>query len=128
MAKILYVEDNEVDLEMLSRRLVNSGYEVIAAINGQQALDKVAAESPELIILDIGLPDIDGWEVARRLKAGPDTRSIPIIVLTAYTVIESREKALETGCDDFETKPIEYGGLLKKIELLVAGSRGDISK
>ena len=128
MAKILLVEDNEVDLEMLSRRLVNSGYEVIAATNGQQALDKVAAESPELIILDIGLPDIDGWEVARRLKAGPDTRSIPIIVLTAYTVIESREKALETGCDDFETKPIEYGGLLKKIERLLVGSHGDSNK
>ena len=128
MAKILLVEDNKVDLEMLSRRLVNSGYEVIAAINGQQALDKVAAESPELIILDIGLPDIDGWEVARRLKAGPDTRSIPIIVLTAYTVIESREKALETECDDFETKPIEYGGLLKKIERLLVGSHGDSNK
>ena len=128
MAKILLVEDNEVDLEMLSRRLVNSGYEVIAAINGQQALDKVAAESPELIILDIGLPDIDGWEVARRLKAGPDTRSIPIIVLTAYTVIESREKALETGCDDFETKPIEYDGLLKKIDRLLTGSHGDSNK
>jgi len=115
MSKILLVEDNELNRDMLSRRLLRKGYEVVMAIDGQQAIDMAASESPDLILLDMSLPVIDGWEAARRIKASPATRSIPVIALTAHAMEGDREKALEAGCDDYDTKPVELPRLMDKI-------------
>ena len=115
MSRILLVEDNEMNRDMLSRRLARKGYEVIIAIDGQQAIDMAASESPDLILLDMSLPVIDGWETARRIKALPATRSIPVIALTAHAMEGDREKALEAGCDDYDTKPVELPRLMDKI-------------
>ena len=116
MAKILLVEDNEMNRDMLSRRLQRRGYEVIVAVDGDQGLDLARQETPDLILMDMSLPGVDGWEATRRLKDAPETESIPIIALTAHAMSSDRDKALEAGCDDYDTKPIELPRLLSKIE------------
>ena len=121
MPKILLIEDNEMNRDMLSRRLQKKGYEVVIATDGEQGVTLAQAEAPAIILMDMSLPVLDGWEATRRLKAAPATRAIPIIALTAHAMSGDREKALEAGCDDFDTKPIEMGRLLEKIEALVAG-------
>lgn len=115
MTKILVVEDNEMNLDMLSRRLTRNGFEVIAAQDGGAGLAKAASENPELILMDMSLPVVDGWEATRRLKADPATRGIPVIALTAHAMAEDKEKAMEAGCDDYDTKPIDLPRLLGKI-------------
>jgi CheY-like chemotaxis protein len=122
MAKILIVEDNEMNRDMLSRRLVKKGYEVVIAVDGEEGVAKARAEGAALILMDMSLPGIDGWEATRQLKAAPETRGIPIIALTAHAMSGDREKALEAGCDDFDTKPVELIRLLGKIEALVSGA------
>jgi CheY-like chemotaxis protein len=120
MAKILLVEDNEMNRDMLSRRQVRRGYEVVVAVDGLEGLAKARAEAPALVLMDMSLPVLDGWEATRELRADPATRSIPIIALTAHAMAGDREKALAVGCDDFDTKPIELERLLGKIEALLA--------
>jgi len=115
--KILLVEDNELNRDMLSRRLQRKHFQVLIAIDGQQALDKVAEEKPDLILMDLSLPVMDGWEATRRLKSDESTRNIPIIVLTAHALKSDRHGAFEAGCDDFDVKPIDFPGLLSKIEV-----------
>ena len=122
MPKILLVEDNEMNRDMLSRRLQRRGYEVVMAVDGQDGVTKAQAEAPALILMDMSLPVLDGWEASRQLKAAPATRGIPIIALTAHAMSGDREKALAVGCDDFDTKPIELDRLLAKIEALLARS------
>jgi len=119
MAKILLVEDNEMNRDMLSRRLQRKGYEVVIAIDGQQAVAMAASESPALILMDMSLPIFDGWEATRRIKAADETRKIPVIALTAHAMAGDREKSLEAGCDDYDTKPIELPRLLEKMETLL---------
>jgi CheY-like chemotaxis protein len=116
MAKILLVEDNEMNRDMLSRRLLKKGYDVVMAVDGEQALEMARAEAPDLILMDISLPGLDGWEATRRLKARPETQAIPIIALTAHAMAGDREKCLEAGCDDYDTKPVEFPRLLEKIQ------------
>ena len=120
MAKILLVEDNEMNRDMLSRRLARRGYEVVVAVDGREGVAKARAEAPALILMDMSLPVLDGWEATRELRADPATRAIPIIALTAHAMAGDREKALAAGCDDFDTKPIELERLLGKIEALLA--------
>lgn len=120
---ILLVEDNEMNRDMLSRRLTRKGFVIECAVDGQGAIDAVAARPPDLILMDMSLPVIDGWETTRRLKANPKTRGIPIIALTAHAMAGDRERALAAGCDDFDTKPIELARLLAKISSL-RDSRG----
>ena len=120
MAKILLVEDNEMNRDMLSRRLVRRGYEVVVAVDGREGVAKARAEAPALVLMDMSLPVLDGWEATRELRADPTTRSIPVIALTAHAMSGEREKALAAGCDDFDTKPIELERLLGKIEALLA--------
>ncbi len=120
MAKILLVEDDEMNRDMLSRRLNRKGFDVIIAADGQQGVAKASAESPDLILLDMSLPVMDGWEAARKIKGDPETRDIPIIALTAHAMAGDREKALGAGCDDFDTKPVELPRLLAKIEALLS--------
>ena len=115
MSKILLVEDNEMNRDMLSRRLMRKGYEVVMALDGQQAVELAASEKPDLILMDMSLPVLDGWEATRRIKAAAATRAIPVIALTAHAMSGDREKALEAGCDDYDTKPIELPRLLDKI-------------
>ncbi len=115
MSKILLVEDNEMNREMLSRRLIRRGFEVILADNGQLALDMAAVESPDLILMDLSLPIMDGWEATKALKFNPYTASIPIIALTAHAMQSDRDEALAAGCDDYDTKPINLTRLLEKI-------------
>jgi CheY-like chemotaxis protein len=121
MSKILLVEDNEMNRDMLSRRLVKKGYDVVIAVDGEQALELAHSETPDLILMDISLPGLDGWEATRRLKAMPETRAIPIIALTAHAMAGDREKCLEAGCDDYDTKPVEFPRLLEKIQKFSAG-------
>ena len=120
MAKILLVEDNEMNRDMLSRRLIRNGYEVVIAIDGQQGVDMAVSERPDLILMDMSLPVIDGWEATRRIKADDATRQIPVIALTAHAMAGDREKAIEVGCDDYDTKPVELSRLLGKIAALLA--------
>ena len=120
MAKILLVEDNEMNRDMLSRRLVKRGYEVVVAVDGQEGVAKARAEAPALVLMDMSLPVLDGWEATQALRADPATRSIPVIALTAHAMAGDREKALAAGCDDFDTKPIELERLLGKIEALLS--------
>ena len=120
MPRILLVEDNEMNRDMLSRRLVRRGYDVLIAVDGEQGVAMAERETPDLILLDMSLPVVDGWEAARRLKVTPETRAIPIIALTAHAMSGDREKALAAGCDDFETKPVELPRLLEKIQALIA--------
>lgn len=125
MAKILLVEDNEMNRDMLSRRLERRGYEVLLAVDGQSGVEMVQSEEPDLVLMDMSLPVLDGWEATRRLKADPATRHIPVIALTAHAMSSDRDKALEAGCDDYDTKPVELPRLLLKIETLLraAGER-----
>ena len=118
--KILLIEDNEMNRDMLSRRLQRRGYRVITAQDGEQGHVLARSESPDLILMDISLPAMDGWELTRRLKANENTRHIPIIVLTAHALVTDRAKAFEAGCDDYDTKPIEFDRLSEKIESLLA--------
>ncbi len=119
MSRILLVEDNEMNRDMLSRRLTRKGYEVVIAMDGGQGLAMATSTSPDLILMDMSLPVIDGWEATRQLRAAPETHALPIIALTAHAMSGDREKALEAGCDDYDTKPIELPRLLAKIELLL---------
>jgi CheY-like chemotaxis protein len=123
--KLLYIEDNEDNLYMLQLRFdVLGGYEILSASDGAAGLAMAAAERPDLILMDLNLPEIDGWEAARRLKADPATRDIPIIALSAHAMAGDREKALATGCDDFDTKPVKFDRLLGKIEQALAAKPG----
>jgi CheY-like chemotaxis protein len=122
MAKILLVEDNEMNRDMLSRRLIRNGYEVAIAIDGEQGVDMAISERPDLILMDLSLPVIDGWEATRRIKANDATRRIPVIALTAHAMSGDREKAMEVGCDDYDTKPVEITRLLGKISTLLAAA------
>lgn len=115
MAKILLVEDNEMNRDMLSRRLMRKNHEVIVAVNGQEGIDLAKTTNPDIILMDMSLPIIDGWEATKLLKSDPDISQIPIIALTAHAMAGDREKALEAGCDDYETKPIDFPKLLNKI-------------
>ena len=119
MPKILLVEDNEMNRDMLSRRLLKAGFEMVMAVDGEQAIDLARSEAPDLILMDISLPGLDGWEATRLLKAGPETRSIPIIALTAHAMAGDREKSLAAGCDDYDTKPIDFRRLVEKIQGLL---------
>jgi CheY-like chemotaxis protein len=119
MAKILLVEDNEMNRDMLSRRLERRGYEVVIAVDGQQGVDLAQSTHPDLILMDMSLPVIDGWEATRQIKAKEGVKDTPIIALTAHAMSGDREKALEAGCDDYDTKPIELPRLLGKIEALL---------
>ncbi len=120
MPKILLVEDNEMNRDMLSRRLQKRGYEVVIAVDGQQGVALAHAEAPALIVMDMSLPVLDGWEATRQLKSAPATRTIPIIALTAHAMAGDQERAREAGADDFDTKPVELPRLLEKIEALLA--------
>jgi len=115
MPKILLVEDNEMNRDMLSRRLQRRGYQIVTAENGEQGLSLARLEAPDLILMDITLPEMDGWEVARLLKAGEHTRHIPIIALTARALVSDRAKAFEVGCNDYDTKPVDFARLTEKI-------------
>jgi CheY-like chemotaxis protein len=119
MAKILLVEDNEMNRDMLSRRLTRNGYEVSIATDGQQGVDMALSERPDIILMDMSLPVIDGWEATRRIKANNATRGVPVIALTAHAMAGDREKAMEVGCDDYDTKPVEIARLLGKISALL---------
>ena len=119
MPKILLVEDNELNRDMLSRRLQRKGYEVVVAVDGRQGVDAARAGAFDLILMDMSLPEVDGWEATRQIKADPGTRPIPIIALTAHAMAGDRERAIEAGCDDYDSKPVEFPRLLGKIEALL---------
>ncbi len=119
MAKILLIEDNQMNRDMLSRRLTRKGYEVVIAVDGEQGMAMARSEAPDLILMDMSLPVLDGWEATRQLKAAPETQAIPVIALTAHAMAGDREKAVEAGCDDYDIKPIEMPRLLEKIEALL---------
>ena len=122
MAKILLVEDNEMNRDMLSRRLQRRGHEVLVAGDGADGVAKARAEVPGLILMDMSLPILDGWEATRQIKADPATSGIPIIALTAHAMSEDRERALSAGCDDYDTKPVEFPRLIGKIDALLGAS------
>ena len=122
MAKILIVEDNEMNRDMLSRRLARRGYTIVTAVDGEQGLVAAEAERPDLILMDMSLPVMDGWEATRRLKAETATQAIPVIGLTAHAMTGDRDKAMAAGCDDYDTKPVELPRLLEKIEALLGRS------
>ena len=122
MTTILLVEDNEMNRDMLSRRLERHGYRVVVAVDGQSGVEMALSEAPDLVLMDMSLPVLDGWEATRRLKAAPATRHVPVIALTAHAMSGDRERALEAGCDDYDTKPIELPRLLGKIEALLAAA------
>ena len=124
MTKILLVEDEELNRDMLGRRLAKKGFEVIIAVDGRDALEKAVEQHPDIILMDMSLPILDGWEATRRLKASPDTAGIPVIALTAHAMAGDREKAMAAGCDEYDTKPIELPRLLAKIAALVGSSGG----
>ena len=119
MSKILLVEDNEMNRDMLSRRLERKGYEVVIAVDGQAGVDMASSVSPDLILMDLSLPIIDGWEATRQIKADAATQSIPVIALTAHAMSGDEQKAREAGCDDYDTKPVELARLIEKIERLL---------
>jgi two-component system, cell cycle response regulator DivK len=119
MPKILLVEDNEMNRNMLSRRLIRHGYEVVMAVDGQQGTEMAISERPDLILMDMSLPVMDGWEATRQVKGNDVTRQIPVIALTAHAMAGDRERAMEVGCDDYDTKPVELPRLLGKIAALL---------
>ena len=119
MTRILIIEDNEMNRDMLSRRLIRRGYEVVMAVDGEEGIAAAKAQNPDLILMDMSLPVIDGWEATRRLKAEPNTRRIPVIGLTAHAMAGDKEKVIDAGCDDYDTKPVELPRLLQKIEALL---------
>jgi len=123
MTRVLLVEDNEMNRDMLSRRLTRRGFEVIFAVDGQQGVDLARRERPDIILMDMSLPVLDGWEATRRVKADDATRSVPVIGLTAHAMSGDREKALEAGCDDYDTKPVELDRLIGKIERLLGAAK-----
>ena len=118
--KILYVEDNEMNRDMLSRRLSRRGYEVLLAFDGQAGLDMMKSENPDLVLMDMGLPVVDGWDATTQAKADPEISSIPIIALTAHALESDKQKALDCGADDFDTKPVDFKRLLSKIDSFLA--------
>ncbi|WP_367027419.1 response regulator [Methylococcus sp. ANG] len=120
MAKMLLVEDNEMNRDMLSRRLLRRGYELVIAVDGAEGVAVAQAELPDVVLMDMSLPVMDGWEATRKLKAEEATRGIPVIALTAHAMSGDRDKAIEAGCDDYDTKPVEFDRLLAKIEALLA--------
>lgn len=122
MTRILLVEDNEMNRDMLSRRLARRGFEVLIAENGERAVAMTGSERPDLVLMDMSLPVIDGWEATRRLKADPATAAIPVIALTAHAMASDRERAMEAGCDDYDSKPVDLARLLEKIEKLLPGA------
>ena len=122
MPKILLVEDNEMNRDMLTRRLERKGYEVVIAVDGQAGVDMASSASPDIILMDLSLPIIDGWEATRRIKADPATQLIPVIALTAHAMAGDEQKALAAGCDDYDTKPIDLPRLLGKIEALLSSA------
>lgn len=124
MTHILLVEDNEMNRDMLSRRLERKGFEITIAIDGEEGVEKALAIKPDLILMDMSLPKIDGWEATRQVKANPETASIPVIALTAHAMAEDREKALAAGCDEYDTKPVELPRLLEKIQGMLDGLKG----
>jgi CheY-like chemotaxis protein len=119
MPKILLVEDNEMNRDMLLRRLNRNGFEVVIAVNGQEGVELAGSAKPDLILMDMSLPVLDGWEATKRVKANPDTARIPVIALTAHAMAHDKEKAMAAGCDDFDTKPIDLPRLLEKINSLL---------
>ena len=123
MAKILLIEDNEMNRDMLSRRLERKGFAVVMAEDGREGVEMATSEAPDLILLDMSLPLVDGWEAARQIKSGPKSKHIPIIALTAHAMSGDREKALEAGCDEYDTKPVEFARLLAKIEGILKSPR-----
>jgi two-component system cell cycle response regulator DivK len=124
-ARVLYVEDNDDNIYLLARRLSRNGYDVLVARDGQSAIDMALAEAPDLILMDLNLPVIDGWEVTRRLKAMTEMKDIPIIALTSHAMAGDREKALAAGCDDYDTKPIDFSRLQAKMMVLMPGNKSD---
>jgi two-component system cell cycle response regulator DivK len=124
MPKVLLVEDNEMNRDMLSRRLVRRGYEVVFAVDGQQGVDLAKSARPDIILMDMSLPVIDGWEATRRVKADDATKSVPVIGLTAHAMSGDREKAMAAGCDDYDTKPVELDRLIGKMERLLGTGKG----
>lgn len=126
MPKILLIEDNEMNRDMLSRRLQRKGFEVTIALDGVEGVE-MAKTLPDLILMDMGLPILDGWQATRKIKADPETASIPIIALTAHAIAGDREKCLAVGCDDYDTKPVEFPRLLKKIHTLLSQTQVDCS-
>jgi two-component system cell cycle response regulator DivK len=125
MTKVLLVEDNEMNRDMLSRRLIRRGFQVVFATDGQQGIDLARSERPDVILMDMSLPIMDGWEASRRLKADDATRGVPVIALTAHAMSGDREKAIEAGCDDYDTKPVELDRLIGKIERLLGTAKGE---
>jgi two-component system, cell cycle response regulator DivK len=123
MPRILLVEDNEMNRDMLSRRLQRKGFEVAMAVDGKQGVEMARAGGYDLILMDMSLPEIDGWEATRQLRAAPETKVVPIIGLTAHAMAGDREKALEAGCNDYDTKPVELQRLLGKIDALLGGPK-----
>jgi two-component system cell cycle response regulator DivK len=123
MAKVLLVEDNEMNRDMLSRRLIRRGFEVVFAVNGKQGVDLARSEKPDVILMDMSLPIMDGWEATRRVKSDEATRNVPVIGLTAHAMSGDREKAIEAGCDDYDTKPVELDRLVGKIERLLGNGK-----
>ncbi len=123
MPKILLVEDNEMNRDMLSRRLQRKGYEVVLAVDGGEAVTMAEAEQPDLILMDMSLPVLDGWEATRQLKAASQTSRIPVLALTAHAMTEDRDKAMTAGCDEYDTKPIDLARLLAKVEALLQKER-----
>lgn len=123
MPRILLVEDNEMNSDMLSRRLVRRGYEVLIATDGKRGVEMALATCPDLILMDMSLPEIDGWEATRQIKTSPGLSDLPIIALTAHAMSSDREKALAAGCDDYDTKPVDFARLLAKMEAQLAGKR-----
>ncbi len=119
MAKILLVEDNELNRDMLSRRLARKGYHVVVAVDGEQGISMTAAERPDLVLMDMSLPVVDGWEATRRIRATEEIASIPVLALTAHAMPEDRQRAMDAGCDDYDTKPIDLKRLLGKIQALL---------
>ncbi len=119
MSKLLLVEDNEMNRDMLSRRLQRKGHQVIVAVDGAQGVELAKSQNPDLILMDMSLPVMDGWQAAQQLKILPQTKDIPIVALTAHAMAGDREKCLQAGCDDYETKPIEFSRLLGKISVLL---------
>jgi two-component system cell cycle response regulator DivK len=124
MPRILLVEDDDMNRDMLSRRLIRNGYEVSLAVDGQQGADMALSERPDLILMDMSLPVVDGWEATRRIKAHDATRRIPVIALTAHAMAGDRERAMEVGCEDYDTKPVEISRLLGKIAALLKSAAG----
>ena len=123
MPKILLVEDNEMNRDMLSRRLERKGYSVVIAIDGAKGIELATSEKPDLILMDMSLPEVDGWEATRRLKAADETKHIPIIALTAHAMSDDRDRALAAGCNDYDSKPVELPRLLGKIEALLPAQK-----